>query len=931
MFLSMMLYAGNTGKISGFITDEQSGEPMIGVNISVKDKPLGAASDENGFYYILQLPPGKYQLEFSYIGYHSVTITNVRVNVDLTTTINVKMISDLLETDAIIVEAEKPIIQRDITSTKRTTSRDEMMNLPGMEQSLDMFRLQGGTVMSNQPQAIQLADGTHLEVRDESIKDVHVRGGRGGEILYMVDGSPVTHPVYGGRSVIDLNVNDVEEIELLTGAFNAEYGQAQSGVINITTRSGANYFEGGIEYKSDLLELWGPSYNTHYSSLYISGPELLSNYILPRFGINLPGKLSFFISANGTITDTQYNNFRTRETISLLGLEFNERQDNKGNFNIKIDWLISPQIRFALSYHGSWNKWSRFSWPWKDFPDHMVDYQRDNQNISFRFTHTLSNSTFYSLSFGYLEVDYRASKNGARPHEFWTFIDTSGVEYDYYSWEKWHAGEKPAEMKWMLPPIENDLTHFYDGNSVETMWRDDDTRSFTLRSDITSQIFKEHLMKIGIDLQYHDIQYVDIQDGGSSLSKYGEYKYKDGVYEPAPPGPDPEFGRNRWVFHAFPFMGGIYIQDKFEKESLIINAGIRFDWFMPGDMVYQDDYVEQWEKISGLEANWSKVRSKISPRFGISFPISLETVIFFSYGHFNQLPEMQYYYRDPYSSNFIGNPGLDFEQTVLYEFGFTHQLFRSWSIDIKSYAKDISQQVGTTTLRSGQTSGIYDNNGYARARGLEFRLEKHHSGYISGSLNYTVQWATGYTSSAFEDYINSINFLPNPIRERRLNWDVRHQIVFLGAIVIPKDRRPEIFGWQIPGNWDASMIFNFSSGMPYTPYTNYTIDRQTKYNTLTGPSITTTDLKFQKHFNLSNGINLSLMLDVFNIFDQNNTQINYGFNNVTGKPYVFSDLDPDGNYYEDFYRIYRSMDPRQFSTGRYVKLGLRISWRTFNR
>lgn len=927
IFFVSVIYAGNTGKISGKIIDKKSCNPLIGANVVVKNKPFGASTDENGYYYILQLPSGRYDLKVSYIGYHDLTISNVEVNVDLTTTIDVAMELETLETEAVVIVAKKPIIMHDITSTKRTISRGEMENLPGTEQSLDIFRLQGGTVMDNQPQAIQLADGTHLEVRDESVKDVHVRGGRGGEMLYMVDGVPVAHPIYGGRSVIDLNVNDIEDIELLTGAFNAEYGQAQSGVINITTRSGSGHFKGGFENKNDFLNIFGSSYNTHYTSLYISGPELLSNYILPKIGLKMPGKVSFFMSANGTFTDTQYNNNRKRDDISILGMKIKEKQDNTGNFNTKISWRLIPQIAFTLSYHGAWKKWSRFSWPWKDYPDNMADYQRDNQNFIFKFNHTLSNSTFYNLNFGYLGVKYQSSYNNMQPHEFWTFIDTSsGIAYNYDDWENLHHSEKPGDLEWIKPPISNDLTHFYDGNSLETIWRDDKTKSFTFKGDITSQIHKDHLIKMGLILQYHDIQYVDIQDGGSSLSEYGEYKYRNGKEASAPPGIDSEFGKNRWVFHAFPLIGGSYIQDKFEKESLIINAGIRFDWFMPGEKVSKKIFKQQWEKVTGLKANWTTIKYKISPRFGISFPISVETVIFFSYGHFNQLPEMQFYYRDPYSSNFIGNPHLDYEQTALYEFGFTHQLFQNWSIDIKNYAKDISQQVGTTTIKSGQTGGVYDNNGYARARGLEFRIEKHDTHYLSGNLSYTVQWATGYTSSAFEDYINSINFMPNPIRERRLGWDVRHQVIFRGTVAIPEKNRPEIFGWKTPDNWNATVLFNFSTGMPYTPYTIYLIEQQTKYNIATGPPITTTDLKIQKYFKLSDKIKLTLIMDIFNIFDQNNTQINYGFNSVTGKPYVYGDADPASQYYEDYYLMCYRMDPRQFSTGRYAKLGIRLDW-----
>ena len=168
---------------------------------------------------------------------------------------------------------------------------------------------------------LMLSDGTQLQVRDESLQDVHIRGGRGGEILYMVDGMPMTHPIYGGRSVMDLNLVDVQSVELLTGAFNAEYGQAQSGVVNIVTRSGGERYSGGLEYKTDRLGFLGESYMTDYASFYIGGPEPITQALLPALGLDAGRGFTFFISTNAALTNTEYDNGRTRGTIPffLLG------------------------------------------------------------------------------------------------------------------------------------------------------------------------------------------------------------------------------------------------------------------------------------------------------------------------------------------------------------------------------------------------------------------------------------------------------------------------------------------------------------------------------------------------------------------------------------------------------------------------------------
>jgi len=516
--------------------------------------------------------------------------------------------------------------------------------------------------------------------------------------------------------------------------------------------------------------------------------------------------------------------------------------------------------------------------------------------------------------------------DGKNPASFWTFYK-DGQQYDYESFSRLFADPPDSVQSSISAPEFEPLTGFYDPLGYQNIWRDDLTHTYTLKGDLTSQLHREHLIKAGIELQYNDIRYVDIQDGGVKLSNYGEYKYRRGNYFAPPPGPFKEFGQTRWVFDAFPTVGGSYLQDKFEKESLIINAGVRFDWFMPGESVMKKEWKQAWEAATGLKADWKSLKYKVSPRFGISFPISDRMVVFFSYGHFNQLPELQYFYRDPYSGGFTGNPHLDYEQTILYEFGLTRQIAQNWAVDIKSYAKDISKQIGTTRLRAalGLPVELNDNKGYARARGLEFELRKRYSGFTSGKITYTVQWANGYSSSAFEDYIRSINDFPYPIRERRLDWDIRHQIIFQASIDVPEKKHIHLLGLTLPDNWYITMLSRFSTGQPYTPGTTDPAEAQKLENTATGPSTSSADLRINKTFTLA-GLRFSIFADIFNLFDQKNVQIYYGFNTWTGKPFRYGDLISPSKQYYDWYTMFRLMDPRQFSTGRYAKIGFRLDW-----
>ncbi len=928
------IYAGNTGKVSGYIIDFKTREPLLGANVIVKGTSLGAATDEEGRFYILQIPPGIYSIEINYIGYAKVTVTNIKIQVDLTTPLNAELKPSSMQTEEVIVVAKKPMIQHDITSSREKMDRSELEKAPGVESAMDMFRLNGGAIMNVQAPQIMIGQGMQLHARDESLKDVHIRGGRGGEILYMVDGIPVNHPIYGGRSVLDLNINDVDEIELITGAFNAEYGQAQSGVVNITTRSGKSYYSGSLEYKTDHYHPIGFTNDMDYATFHFSGPGLLNKFILPKIGMKLPGQTNFFISGNVNINNTENNNGRIRDDLNVFGLNIKERQDNKGNLNGKLDWYSpNSKIHLTFSYHGAWSKWTRFDWLWKENPDNMVKYSRTNHHYAFKFNHTLSKSTFYNLNVGYLNVIYNESMNGKSPDEFWSFLaDTNSVELGYNDWESNFAGSEPYDVFTNIEsPNRDEVTGFFTPNSYETVWRDDDTKTLSLIGNLTSQINFRHKIKTGFEFQINSLQYTDIQDGGVVLSNYGRSKYgqtNSNEMVIAPPGPYPEFGQNRWVFDVKPTIGAFYIQDKYELESLIINAGIRMDMFWPGSSVFEDDYKEQWVAATGMKANWKKMKYSVSPRFGISFPISVKTKLFFSYGYFTQLPELQFVYRDPYSGGFTGNPGLGYEKTILYEYGFKQQLFTNWAIDLKAYAKDINNTVGTTRLlgASGIPVSLYDNKGYGRARGIEFKVLKQQSGYISGNATYIIQWAKGYSSSAFEDYIRSLSSFPNPIRERRTSWDVRNQIVFQANISVPKSKALSLFGFTLPSNWNATILSNFASGNPYTAGTNNILELQKTENNESGPYITTTDIKINKWFVLKNGMKISLSFDIFNIFNNNNVNLGWGFNTWTGKPFQYGDNINNLKEMYSWYNLYNMLDPRQFSMGRYAKIGLKFDF-----
>ena len=896
---SFPLFAGNTGKIAGVVKDEVSGDQLIGVNVLLEGTSLGASTDADGYFYIIGVPLGSQTVVFQYVGYRTLSVTKVFIQADLTNRLNVEMLPASVETSPVDVVAQREIVQKDVTSTRRITTSEDIVNTPGIESITEVLTLMPGVTLDALPERLSLADGSQLQVRDESLKNIHVRGGRGGEILFVVDGLPVNHPIYGGRAVLDLNVEDVQQIEMLTGAFNAEYGQAQSGVVNVTTRSGSAKFIGGLEYKTDITGDLGHSQNAEYASVFSGGPLKP----MKKLGI---GKFFYFFSGNVSMSDTPFQNRRNRDLLSILNaFDVNEKQDNTVNLNSKLTWQLTNSSNLVFSYHGSVKNWTNFEWLFQDIPDNAAEYNRNTQNVNIRYQRTFSKSTFMNLNLGYLDVKFNGSIDGeTSPDQFWKI-----------SPDTMFTTAKP-------PQIDPRTRFFADGE--QAIWRDDHTKSFTFKGEVTSQIHKNHLLKTGGSIQYHDLQYVDINDAAYKLSAYGEFVFNDGPEVSRPPGPFPEFGRTRWAFTNFPLIGDFYIQDKFELQSLILNIGARLDWVNLGKRLNGQGYKAAWEAATGIPSDWSLNKFEISPRFGVSFPISERMVLFFSYGHFNQLPELQFFYRDPWSGGFTGNPHLEFENTILFEFGLTRQISDFWSVDVKAYGKDISNVVDTEGLQAalGVPVQLYVNSGFGRSRGLEIELNKFYSGFTQLNLGYTLQWANGFSSSPFDGFIRDQNNLARPIRERPLDWDIRHQFILNTSLISSKGRHLNLFGLKLPDNWNISLLTRFASGRPFTPGTLDPLEARVRENGESQPYNISTDLKINKSFDTGFG-SISVFMDAFSLFNRRN---DVNVNPWTGEAIRYGDTNSGTNEIYSWSQMNALLTPQWWTPPRYVQFGLRFNY-----
>ena len=235
------------GKISGVIADEATSAPLANVTLTIVGTSSTATTNDDGYYVMTNIPPGGYDVKAELTGYASETVVGAKVFAGLTTTLNFALdAAEVITLEEIEVTATKPLIKRDVTQSTRIIEAEEIAAMP-RDTVNGILETQAGVAVDN-------ATGS-----------IHIRGGRSMEIKYLIDGIPINDPIGRGLGV-QVNANSIEQMEVITGGFNAEHGDAQSGVINLITKAGTQEFSGRIRYR---VGQWGEH---HGDPLY--GPWL---------------------------------------------------------------------------------------------------------------------------------------------------------------------------------------------------------------------------------------------------------------------------------------------------------------------------------------------------------------------------------------------------------------------------------------------------------------------------------------------------------------------------------------------------------------------------------------------------------------------------------------------------------------------------------
>jgi len=881
LFFHTSLLAGVTGKIFGHVTDMGTDEPLIGCNVMIKDTYLGAATSSTGNFVILNVPPGTYTLRAMMIGYATVEIEGVSVAIDLTTNVNIEMHTEAIRGETVLVVYDRPIVQRDRTSSQVHLSEDFIANLP-VQEITEILEIQSG-------------------VTTDPSGGIHIRGGRGSEVVYWIDGIPMTD-AYDGSRTVEVDKNAIQELQLVSGTFNAEYGQASSGIINIITQTGGKKLHGS-------MDIYTGGYWANSDDIMVGlnkyKPLTTQNYSGSIGGPLFTEKLRFYLSGRRYISDGWLNGYNYYTPTGETGDSFiaNMNWQDKYSINGKVSFFLKDNINLHLNTLISNRDYKDYNHFYKWNPD-ADPYRFDRgQNYSLTLNHTLNSSTFYTLK-----------------------TSTSFSEYKQYLYKN------PLNSNYVHPDSLSvpSYTFSTSGTDMDHFYRN--TRTSLLKFDFSSQITMSNLVKVGAEYRNHKLELEHF----SVLAKNDEYGVE---LEPFVPDTLDVITPSHGYYLKKPEEFSLYIQDKLEYESFIVNIGLRFDYFNSNGKILTDPsdpniyYPFKQEHVnmtlSEREDIWyKKVKPKISisPRLGLAFPITDQGVIHFSYGHFFQIPPFQYLYSPvmkvltsggtygPY-----GNPNLKPKRTVMYELGLQQQLTTSLSMDMTMFYRDIRDWVSTSAIIQTSLAGVsyvlYTNRDYANTRGVVLSLKQRLSNSFFANIEYTYQVAEGSNSNPDQEY-NSLLANDEPTYYiTPLDWDQRHTVN--GTI---------LYNWK---NWSGALIARYGSGYPYTPSygissrTGLNIDSALPNNSRRKPG--TFEMDFRINYTVKFGKYCgTVYCNVNNIFDARNA--NYVFSD-SGEPDYTTRVTNVGrdihskNTVEE-YIIY----PHWYSVPREILIGIKLSF-----
>ncbi len=898
--LSIVILAGDVGKIKGKVTELETGEPLIGVNVVIKGTTSGATTDIEGKFTIIGVSPGTYSLGFSYLGYQSATLTNVEVDIDRTTNVEIQLSKTSIEIEKeVIIVAKRPPIALDVSSSKRDIEIAEVEEMPLLNFN-SLLNLQPGTIFQTRTN----------DVQEQITTELSIRGGTG--IGVFVDGLNITEALSSG-SLTNFNISSLEAAEILSGGFNAEYGNIRSGIINVVTKDGTSNYHMSADFKIS------PAAKKHFGeSIYDqnTAPEWVlyghDDALYGADGVHDPANPDSYWemwSANDTVygftpeqaqevwkyqhRERQYghkpdyiidasfggpipllDNFSFGNLVSFftsLRYEHNMfavplsrdhyedmnwfwkitlrpgaamKINLQGNYqqNLSTTTYNTPQVSVATTQQSIFS----MQYPLTKYYQGMRSIaDRYRNQIALNLTHAPSEKTYYDFKISYLlrrsfvnHADYRSTAG--------TFT-VGGYTFDC-SPEGYVDAETVPDFggkEGELGMSTRGFAFILGGHGKER----DYSREILIntRFDIVSQIDKYNQIKTGFEYNYNDLNMnhglIDLSDALVKMDK----------------------------FRRIPIKLAFYAQDKIEFSGMTANLGVRLDYTNRKGTYFTDMYSNYFEVDSiGYVSNADiKPFVYISPRVGISHPISEKSKLFFNYGHFYDEPGVLYLYnkRERYGGYYdrIENTNLKPQRTIAYELGFEQQFGDEYLFHISGYYRNITNQIMWVSYYSeiGNLISSYTNGNYADSRGLEAIFEKKIGRFFIGSLSldYLITSSGNFGNSTFYEDV-----LKTPVMSSSTQSTPGAAYTFLLNFTFktPPEWGIEILNADVFGDWVLNITHEYRSGNTFTynpnslPGVNNNVRWRPHQNT---------NLRISKGFSIQ-GLNMQAYMEVYNLFNR---------------------------------------------------------------
>ncbi|MEN8007726.1 MAG: TonB-dependent receptor [Candidatus Krumholzibacteriota bacterium] len=884
------------GTIKGRIFDAESGESMPYTNVFISGTNIGTMAFTDGFYIIKGLRPGTYTIKASYISY-GVGSKTVVVGPGEVKNIDFHLEVQAIMADPLEIQAERALVEVDRTGSSHYITSREMEAMP-LDQMVDLIATTPGVTLQD--------------------NEIHIRGGRADDTMFVVDGMSVNDPLAGGGYGYSIDPSLINEIEVLTGGFNAEYGQAVSGVVNVSTKEGSEKFEGRVSVKRDYLIKTHPSdvdpgwrNLTDYShpnnidivKMSMSGQDPISAG-LKALGVNMPGTQFILASASLDTRDGYlpiYGRKNKLQSPIYTDQAWSPRQQNNWNGLLKWTWNFTPHHKLNINLTRNVNIDQGFFLPGEGYPflymdnlDNWLVFTNENILSQAYYRQVLNENSWFELTLG---RNFNRQHNNINGNDDFTTYTTVGEA----------ANSDPGEAL--------NARYLYSADR----WHDHFTESWTGKGSYSFMGLGNNRFKTGFEVSFTEMQLINLQ----------------GYLGRPPPG---KLALNEDVFWANPITAAGYFQDTIEYRGLIINAGIRGDLWAPGKevetvMANPDDYIfitpdmaEEFNSSTFRLAgrNW---KARLSPRIGLSFPVTERDKFFFNYGHFSQWARFAYVYPQLQAQTvsnipLLGNPNLDPKVTVEYETGLQHEFGGLWSLgltffnrDIYGYAKAVKldpveishnetpdpNDTDTITIRPVR----YFNGDSARSLGIEMTVIKRTTRWLSGSGSFELQSTTGTNSNADEAYLQARYeeaYQPQAslggLSRNPLVWDKPWSASLNLDFSVFETDRPHLFGWRMPQNWSINVLFRAEAGQRYTPLTWSSDDLislrdDNSYFSKTGPWRSQFNFRLNKFWKLGKGQKLTFYIDFRNILNHRNYR---RINPYTGRGYEIGDYNPSWEY-----------------------------------